>query len=640
MSAPLLPPVRLAISPHFCEKENRAPKRDGNNQYAFGEGFENVTLTTRDIANHLLAGKALCSAALDKGRRRKDAFLSAQVMGLDFDDGVDVSTALNHHAIGLGGAFYIYPTASSSAEKPKTRMLFRLDRAINDAAEYERLIKRLIHAYAELRPDAATKDCVRLWYGSKQRGMWWDTELPLADLLELAPHPDELRTQPVEARPALELRRDYSAYVAVALERVLAGVSAARAGERNDTLNKAAFRLGQFVSSDWANLTRMDAERELLRAAPIGGDFPQHEAEKAIRSGLDAGMQHPQPAPKGYEVQRPAASALSVIEQAAKLAIPTSELVVSSVALAEGYPAALARIDRTPLIFPFHVLHHLGGFAQAVVPGKLIGLVGISGGMKTSAAETITDSWRQEHGVEPVDVLWWGPEWTAEEMFNRAVQRYGTVDKPTANYQDVVLHQRWLAEDAVKVPTERRIGRRMLASMYENSVKAAAWIGNWPGRAYYVTKMDLPLDVLLASMAGAIDELAAAGRRVRVVVFDYVQLLQLRDVRSELERIEQALGLIKAFCADRGLIGIVNSQVTKAQSSGVREGSDTLEVEAGQFLRSDKFNLIITLNPRFDGGLLTSAGVLNVAKNSAGRTGKVTVRIDPARLRWLDEVSE
>ena len=62
-----------------------------------------------------------------------------------------------------------------------------------------------------------------------------------------------------------------------------------------------------------------------------------------------------------------------------------------------------------------------------------------------------------------------------------------------------------------------------------------------------------------------------------------------------------------------------------------------LTLESGQFVRSDKFNLVLTLNPIMQDKQLTNRAIISVEKNSAGRTGMQHVVIDPARLRWVDQ---
>jgi len=294
----------------------------------------------------------------------------------------------------------------------------------------------------------------------------------------------------------------------------------------------------------------------------------------------------------------------------------------------------LAEVPHAPLPFPLKVLHKFRGLCQMIAPGQMIAVVGASGGMKTSFCETLMDTWRRDNGA---DVLYWGPEWSPEEMLGRAIQRSGTLEKPTATYDDVALHQRWNWEEANHVPLQQRAGKKMNDVTYKNSLAARdVWRG-YKGEGYYVKHMDMTLDELLAAIDRHMTVVKTQGKALRAIVLDYVQLTQLRDVRTETERVEQVLGLVKAFVVDRQLVGLVASQARKHEAEGVREAGSVLTLESGQFVRSDKFNLVLTLNPIMQDKQLTNRAIISVEKNSAGRTGMQHVVIDPARLRWVDQ---
>ena len=66
----------------------------------------------------------------------------------------------------------------------------------------------------------------------------------------------------------------------------MANLSAARAGERNATLNKTAFALSQFVRD---GLLDADFVTPCLLEIAVRKGLPRSEAERTIRSGLGAG---------------------------------------------------------------------------------------------------------------------------------------------------------------------------------------------------------------------------------------------------------------------------------------------------------------------------------------------------------------
>ncbi|MFI1174204.1 bifunctional DNA primase/polymerase [Streptomyces melanogenes] len=81
-----------------------------------------------------------------------------------------------------------------------------------------------------------------------------------------------------------------SGYVAAAVEGELRAVAEAQSGTRNETLNRAAFKLGTLCEA--GRLDRARIADVLLDAARHAG-LPEREAEAAIRSGLVAGERHP-----------------------------------------------------------------------------------------------------------------------------------------------------------------------------------------------------------------------------------------------------------------------------------------------------------------------------------------------------------
>jgi hypothetical protein len=114
----------------------------------------------------------------------------------------------------------------------------------------------------------------------------------------IAPQPlpswiiEALDTTPLASKAPAETAalRNTRAYTLAALTGELENVLAATPGHRNDTLNRAAFALGQLVGV--LLLDQHIARDELLSAAARIG-LPPAEAERTITSGLTAGTRHP-----------------------------------------------------------------------------------------------------------------------------------------------------------------------------------------------------------------------------------------------------------------------------------------------------------------------------------------------------------
>jgi len=79
-------------------------------------------------------------------------------------------------------------------------------------------------------------------------------------------------------------------YALAALREETAIVATARPGTRNDTLNRAAFSLGQLVA---ASLLPASAVMTALADAAARCGLPGNEADRTIRSGMASGARHP-----------------------------------------------------------------------------------------------------------------------------------------------------------------------------------------------------------------------------------------------------------------------------------------------------------------------------------------------------------
>ena len=150
--------------------------------------------------------------------------------------------------------------------------------------------------------DVIVKGCIVVppsLHGSGQQYVWEPDSDP--GEAPVGPCPPWLlaliRPAPRKLAPALAARpvdgksnRHLTAYVEKALKDEIAAVQSAPAGARNDTLNRAAFNLGQFVGGGY--LDRATAEHELTAAATAAG-LGEREIATTLRSGLDKGIAQP-----------------------------------------------------------------------------------------------------------------------------------------------------------------------------------------------------------------------------------------------------------------------------------------------------------------------------------------------------------
>lgn len=135
----------------------------------------------------------------------------------------------------------------------------------------------------------------------------------LVDKLQPQPQPqreqrqlDRLQAMPRSQPRQLQTDR-LAKYVEHAIQCELSRVASAPDGDRNNTLNQAAFSLGQFLGSDWAApyIDRGEIEIALEEAASRCG-LPVNEARATIQSGLSAGEREPRERPSDTDLGRSA----------------------------------------------------------------------------------------------------------------------------------------------------------------------------------------------------------------------------------------------------------------------------------------------------------------------------------------------
>lgn len=133
-------------------------------------------------------------------------------------------------------------------------------------------------------------------HASGDRYEWIDPDAPLRPLpawlqakLEKPADPPARRasSHPDATPPA----GGTTSYARKALDARVAEVATAPAGQRNNTLNEAAFRAGQLIAG--GQLAEGEAVAALTDAAASCG-LGAHETEQTIRSGISAGREHPQ----------------------------------------------------------------------------------------------------------------------------------------------------------------------------------------------------------------------------------------------------------------------------------------------------------------------------------------------------------
>jgi hypothetical protein len=124
-----------------------------------------VDLTVNEVAAEIRQGHAI--AAVHHKRRKAANFISAQIIGLDFDtmDAASrIETLLADDLIGRHAAI-VHTTSQHRECAPRARVLFFLDRKGDDRKRYVQYVAALMRKYALV--DQYCKDACRLWYGAQ-----------------------------------------------------------------------------------------------------------------------------------------------------------------------------------------------------------------------------------------------------------------------------------------------------------------------------------------------------------------------------------------------------------------------------------------------------------------------------------------
>lgn len=123
---------------------------------------------TVDILAGIISNGYSYTARVKNSHRHTDNFISRQDIGIDYDNeqvGVSDLNSLQAQPLIRDYAAILHPTSSHTEDKPRSRVIFFLDKPITDAKKYRAYVDAL-HWYLECKCDESAKEAVRLWYGA------------------------------------------------------------------------------------------------------------------------------------------------------------------------------------------------------------------------------------------------------------------------------------------------------------------------------------------------------------------------------------------------------------------------------------------------------------------------------------------
>ena len=285
-----------------------------------------------------------------------------------------------------------------------------------------------------------------------------------------------------------------------------------------------------------------------------------------------------------------------------------------------------------PILMPFSTLHQFEGMCEVMWTGKLIFTLGVSGGGKTSFMETNLEKLLRDG----YDAIVFGPEWTGGEYAQRSIHRNGDIMHAGISNRELDFHKLALWEQANNVEPKKRRGQLLPEDRIKGIVGLSRQLQNWPGEAYYLQKKrDTTFDMLLEMTGRIIEKKRQQGRRVPFLFWDYIDRTPSFGKR-DFEWLELVAEKLKTFCMDMDIVGWVFAQPRKDDSQNVRDGK-VLDASSARNLSDNQCNLYLTLNLVYEDGRATNRGIINVVKNSTGKTGQVEVFTDLQHLAWIDK---
>ena len=251
----------------------------------FNGSFRNMELLKSDIAAMVNDGHAFTTWHANQWRASENYQLG-QHLALDFDAGTEASSIpkLAGDVFVRQYAALVYSTPSSLPEAPKSRVLFVLDTPIMQAKNYVLATRALLWLFGGADPKC--KDPCRFFYGSMGcDAAFLNRVLPLDKVKEII---KQYLATGAEAKAKQERPAEIPTFDADA-DRLVRywqkRMESSAQGERNDTLNKAAYSLGELVR---AGVIRKHDVYNILEPAAVRAGLGKSEATGTIASGLRA----------------------------------------------------------------------------------------------------------------------------------------------------------------------------------------------------------------------------------------------------------------------------------------------------------------------------------------------------------------
>lgn len=274
----------------------------------FNGGFTNQALDTAEFITAIQSGYAYTTQ--HSRYRKADNFICGQHVALDLDTEDERSTFdyLMQDSFIADNATFLHTTPSHTAEKPRCRVVFVLDRPIRSAEKYTLLAEALVYRFG--LADRKCKDAARLFFGSegcqvRELGSVLTLETAAAELVE--PYKKYLAEREAEHKRRLETMQVVSAndvpekILEAHARTLLDRVQNAPNGEKYGNLRDIARTFGGYIGGGYYG--RLDVE-QWLQAAIAANPNDVKDLQQAYRT-ISQGLDYGQSDPLYFEMRKP-----------------------------------------------------------------------------------------------------------------------------------------------------------------------------------------------------------------------------------------------------------------------------------------------------------------------------------------------
>ena len=325
------------------------PKKANGSDLTFN--WQPIALSPTDFVAHITSGKPFTVAIYKgditengvwyEGYRKKSNFIQTEILALDYDDLTPERFGeLQQDSFIRQNAFAIVHSSSSTPEKPKVRVIFRLSQTLTEREIYEEIIK-LVMAAAYPGSDEQSKDAARAFYGDgkKRTPVFFQPN----NILDVAPLVAEAEARIAQRHLEAQLLAERNAAAPKInpddarsreyLERIIQdelGKLNSAPGHGNSALYRAAVTLYGYAKGGY--LSETEVER-LLLDTPVARRRPDREARSTVASGKKHSVELHIPDPE----QEPApVDPIGPIEESAKRIVNMPYLDADELQLQEG----------------------------------------------------------------------------------------------------------------------------------------------------------------------------------------------------------------------------------------------------------------------------------------------------------------